>query len=754
MENGDLLKYEYPKNKFELLRNEEKSMTLQEILSNLVDSESSEKESEKIDFIRNIFQMGENNQKFSTLPKLKERKNYSESNIIRELYEKISKNFEKEKEEKNNKLEIDNQISLLKINYSTIIYINSMLVSIIKIIDVKQKEFGQTIKNLQDRNNSVLNMLKHSQIEFLQDLETIKTIEIKISYKKFDRIVNLDYILFFCIFFNFLFPYLLNLNLCLNCEKIDMQYYNERNPYRMKDTLAKKVAKKYEKILIANLLFCKLITRQDSLFNLKLTLTESYIIELNELTGYNIIFKNTNEQGHHSNEVKKFTFLDSFLNLNNLYCLNCEFNSLDSVSFEKINLILIKNISIASLSLNLFPKNSKFNVRKFYLNKKFFYSHSEEDPSRCQYSDDGMMCDLISLSNMNMDQYSSQSMIYTESKILKILFENFNQNLKNLIVILESKIKKLKYLKISINPYPFLRNYDFYNCAISCFVFNIYKILSSFTQKNLIDLVEFELDSFNLNFDFSKFQLYTKYLNLNKMKVNDFSLYNSNICNILRFDQIPNQHLNNLELVKISTENFVKFQNFLKEQLEKNGGIFFNNLNTLKISVLLDYLYLEDNKSTFFQSVCDLFKYKLPLNLEEINLKIENEIDSIYLMKIIQNIKKHSHFSIKKIKLVLNIDLREIDNRISPELSESCYIEDLKIALDSSKSIIVDIYKINKNSIDNLYRMLFCMKKSKQNFNKIYNEEICMQLTKFLFSKKNKSIEIFISNKQQNVNEL
>ena len=73
-----------------------------------------------------------------------------------------------------------------------------------------------------------------------------------------------------------------------------------------------------------------------------------------------------------------------------------EFNSLDSILFEKIIFLLIKNISIESLTLNLFPRDvNQINLRKIFLNDTYYKNFI----NLC--SKDDFLIDIIALKDFN-----------------------------------------------------------------------------------------------------------------------------------------------------------------------------------------------------------------------------------------------------------------------------------------------------------------------------------------------------------------
>lgn len=708
------------------ISNEHKSADITCLLSCMVESENKDKEFtfENFNFISDV-NLSPNN--------------LNQIELIKNLTLKISKLYEKNYKIEN--FSITNYESII-IDYSTVQNINFLLITIINSF-INKKDFDIKLKILLERNFESLGKIPMEYKKYLEEFETIKTIEIKISDKKNDDLIYLEHILFFYLFFETLFPYYLDMKIDFNITKINKYFFTERNPYRMIDRLIKKVGKRYEKGLIANFIISKLFNKNEKIQNLQIKILDSYVLEMSSI----------------SNNLNNFDYMTNLLQLNNLFRFECIFNCLDTLLFEKLNSILIKNISLESLSLNLFPPEIRIsNFRKIlitqnFINKKFFIEN-----------DSDVYLDLMNLSRCieNLNQIESH-FILADDKVCKYLFYNFNYNLKNLLLILETKIKKLKYLHIFINPPTCFLFYDNYNCAIGCFIFNLFKILNN--NKNHIDLVTFQIEAQNFYFDYGVFEKWNNF-DLSNLKVMNFlmnlkmkNLHRQTLKNInTNFSpKIPNEFVNNLELTNILLEDFIN----LTQTLEKE--FIFNNLIKLKIGIEL-CLIVDPNH--FYNTIIIFFKIIFPNKLEVINFSIKNNLSLNCLFTILNNICSNNSY-VKLFELNLNLETnisQEIKNyqsntkillniRTSHEFktviktkTETKKNIDKKPIQISSKFYldVLKIYSKNLFSNDKIYSLIYSLKRfTTKNNNNLYTNKVKQNITLFLFSRKVKTIVIY-----------
>lgn len=702
----ELISYDDIDKQFKPIRNELKSLYLQNLLSELVDLESKYGDLETNNtYLEKYCQ--EMNSKNNTYT------------MIKNLYSKIYKNFSTPKAI-NNVITITN-FSIIKIDYPTIISINQILVSFLSTF-IEKKGYEKKLEALFHREYTI--SLPPNFQKYLDDFQTIKTVNIKLSDVKQDREINLDYILFFYTFFDILFPYFLEVNIDLNIERVNYIYHLDKNPYKITETNIINIGKKHENIFIANAFMSKLIAKNEKIQKINLKLYDSYMIELRDLT------RNINPD---------FIYFDNLLFLNNLFSINCEFNSLDSGLFEKINYLLIKNISLESLTLDLFPERLKFcNFYKILKNAQKSKNGAnkiinEIDRSECE-------TDFIHLYGIrkNYSEDLSNNLILSNEKIFKYLFSSFQANMENLLLIIERKIKTLKYLKICINPYPILMEYDNYNCLIACFIMNIFTILNNY--KNNIELVNLEIYAPNFYFDYSVL----KKENNIKEKPDEYSIQNLKLLNLklnlkmnhllTNFKGFPIEHLNTLSMEDLEIEDFTKFSKFIYSKMEINNDNILYKLKELTIS-----LAVFDNNSKNFEEIVNFFKNKKPCNLEKLNFNTKNNINIDGITGIIESVAFNKYPDVIRM-ITLNVYRRKYADINALKLIRKVNNNILFVIKKDDSCLTVDLYKFNQIFMNNFLKIMYMLERSKQ-LNKLGKHTVIKQrIAMLLYGKKNKTI--------------
>lgn len=760
----ELVFYDPKVNKFINMKNERKSILLQNILSDLVNLESAEPEIAKVEDFKYFKEI---NESLCNLQKSGSNQNLSQNSIsssnlnnfflIKSLHQKI---YKKNKFE-NLVVKIKN-FSHIMLDYQCITSINYILSKLISDHTEKRtREFENFMTKFLSRDFEMINT-KNSEnlsfLNFLEEFETIKIAEINLSLNgiSHEKSINLDHIYFFFLFFDFLFPNLLDIQIDFNSAKINQYFYLNKNPYKITEKQVIKVARKYDKILFANYIISSLISKSEKIQNMTLKILDSYIIELNDNIINNICISNGEFHFHN------FIYMTNILNMNSLFHLNLEFNSLDSILFEKINILLIKNISLESLSINLFPEGMlTTNLRKILLNENYVKNQIKILHPECE-----LIFDLLNLGNLYTE---GNNYVINEDKILNLLFRSFNENLKMLTIIIENKIKKLKYLKIIINPFNVkeMVDYDEYNCAIGSFMYNILKIFE--TQRSNIDMIEFQLDAGGFFFDFSLIDdIERQHINSTKLEFENNNSSNINLNSILLnfelYNFFPleiflNEKLTNLSLGSLCLDNLKNFTNFLESKLKNLKENFLNSLTHIEIKLKICKNFTNEKEIEFITSIRDFIKVQKPLNLSTIDFKVKNIIKPEYMELILKDVKnkKDDH----KVKNINIFSKAHSDKFVKHSRSYDPFIyywhnfnsrmENYEKFEKFNYKYSISIFNIEKKDINKIYSILFAIKKShffeQSKFKLTCNEEHILFIKKivsiFLLGRKVININLY-----------
>lgn len=257
-----------------------------------------------------------------------------------------------------------------------------------------------------------------------------------------------------------------------------------------------------------------------------------------------------------------FTIIDPFIINDNYLTLKLRFNCLDSLVFERINYILSQESKVVDVSLVLFIDEYDFesSLRKLLLES-----------------------DAAGKSDTYFLDFNNSSMYQSTEDIVSKLFRQFNENLKILGLILQSKIKTYNKLKLTLNCYS-LNYLDTYITALNLFVSNF--LCSCVFLKESLRLEKLHIVSnFNLNLFLGP---YEPIINLKDLKINCLVIdspleipLNPKIFSISMI--MPFQYVTLLELDQLSVEDFEQIAIF-------EGQSMFQNLKTLRVSFRFEYL--------------------------------------------------------------------------------------------------------------------------------------------------------------------
>ena len=405
-------------------------------------------------------------------------------------------------------------------------------------------------------------------------------------------------------------------------------------------------------------------------------------------------------------DILNFQFLTFFFQTSNLVRFTCDFNSLDSNSFEKILGFIYKNEYLKSLRLSLFPPEEFFSSQMLLkllfslnYNYKSLFPHVET---------------FSSFEEKNND---------IDSLILNKLLDSFEVNLRRLFHLL-SKKSQISELSLLLDIPSIIQNNELYMMTIVKFLFNIFVILgTSFNNfETLIIQAEY------CSIDNRKNPFLHKFLNkleLYKWKISSLRNLTINI-KFYEIYNIYNLITPNLTYLSIGSFDLETFQNFLLYITSSDYSIT-SKLIILQISL--------NNTILDFSSIYDLFILlftQYPKSLKEITVISNIEINIDELTNLI-NVNNYNTLE----KIILEFNKRSLRNR-------EFNIED---NLDYSKDDIIEnkkfnCYYINRNK-KKVNTLLFVMHSLSKKYNKNFmNYYIFHSIEKHIFIKKEKELII------------
>ena len=672
--------------------------------------------------------------------------------------------------------------SELTLNYGNIIPIVYIIKYILENIVTKGKTSDAIYDFIYKDKIPEFKEKKEQQIsQLIKLLNTVKTLNIclytnpkDIYYKKKEKQAKTNtlymepkIVFFFGLFYKAFFKNITSINYNLNIFPID-NYFRNNNPYLVNEEQILLKGKEYKDIIICNLILIKTLQKFQYSTNVNFRMYDSYQLELhNVLTEiFNVDINNDimesnvrkltltkiSGQKVKNLDIKKsimnnkqrtlsmaleenpnfiyspkfnnnYLYFQHLLNLkeNSFFDLTFDFNSLDPLLFTSVNYSLIKFTCISKLNLILFPHN-KFNKRKTTLNNFFYRKYLPYEDLSNNYSIDDQKIYYQYLDNTE-NNTNQNNFILKDEKLLNELFHLFNRNLINLSIILEKKINDLLTLSIDFSTYNnesiSLCNYDNYNCAIVCFIFNLLKTLQSQIDKCQLKNLEIFYEDF---FDEKTYVVETinkkipsawkDGFQLNELKLNHINLNISNISLILPFQNFPSINLMELIVSNLSyndLNNMINAFNTKKDifpvlvKLDISLGIFIEDYSE-PLEILL-----KDCLSRMQQ--LKFFALKLPFIISTKEL-----IDIIYWIKLNHNND-------------LNIALKIINEEFGPSIGKDYYIHSVTDCFDKNKE-----YLKEKNLIidyntydDNKTIKLGINKYQKEELNYYYNFVYCLQ---------------------------
>jgi len=494
---------------------------------------------------------------------------------------------------------IENKKQLNKLNY-----LIDLIEKKIKFNEIflKFPNYHQINPNL---NNLNINLLSYC----IQLLE--KTTEINFNLGSFDENnenyndKNFFYRLFILqLFFNSIFPNALKFRIDLNIYEIiknDFSIEGYQKLYQM-NLEENKNNEKYYKIFIANYVFIDIINKigisNDALF-LNIQHFDDYIIELNEC------YKNELNNLNIEPKFINLRYYNCYFILQNLFDLNIKINCLDNCLFKNY-LFCLFNFSnksvLQKIQIDIFPQEIyKLNFRKMIVNKIFhqnLMTNNNKDFNENYY-------------NWNRhDQYRWKNDLNNltsidDSSIFNYLYDDFNENLLSLILILEEKFEGIS-IDVVLNLPQFLLNKKCFVYSSAYFLYNLFLFI---TRKNSLNLNNLQIES---NIEVSKYFNNLKKINLNECNIQNLSLKINNASTFLNFNNLPYEKLTSLEFHRLSYLDF----SFVRTGLI-NNKLFITNLKSLIIKINYEY-------ETDYKGIKEFFDNCLVKSLNTIEFYLYN----------------------------------------------------------------------------------------------------------------------------------
>ena len=549
--------------------------------------------------------------------------------------------------------------------------------------------------------------------------------------------IDTKIILFFCLFCKVFYNNLLCLEVDLNIYEINDYFNLEINPYKINEEEVLRVGNAYKNIFLGNLIIMNNLTKIVTLNKVKFKMFDSYQIELHQILSKYLNSENNNNQSQITDsgisEKNKYSpiFQNKILYFDHIlpnicrefYEITIDFNSLDPLLFNYVNVLLLRYSNIANISLKFFSFN-KTSLRKTIINAYYYnsYSKNKKNPFPMKYypeqsytkwdNDHKIFYNYID--NIN-DNKNKNFLILKEEVLLNDIFPFFNYNINSLLVMIE---KKLNDQKNSVNSlYLDFRNvndgnininlYNNYNTSIVCFLFNLLNILESnktITNLRSLDLFLDDLTNekeYIIKNIFHKIPLYKegKVFNLKELKLTHLSLDFSNISLILPFSNFPMETLTELTLDNIS---YVDLDNLVKTLKNNNNKKVDEKLfkKLIYLEIGLNYM-IED-----FRKNIEILLTECILNkLESFILKIPSYISFKDIVDLITWAKKCHN---KKASILLKLS----NNELSPNINGNELLKGIeKFKKDYNKelqkrNIISDLNCKEYNFIDVGYKTL------------------------------------------------
>jgi len=649
-------------------------------------------------------------------------------NIIKDIHKVLKSGVKYNKKELSLK---DLEQTNLKINFNSIMDITNALLIILDVI-FDNKNDKKNLLNILNNNitwkkifENILNKKKKNKnIEILNDimnyidwLDTIQKIEFELNDNQIKSNSNFLYrILLFSYFFHTIFLSCNYIYFKINIEELNDYYYKEEGKqklYLMKNSSLISKFDEYRNYFVSyyiiNQKICDFLQGKKIIFSI--CQMDNYLLEINNL------FKKELNIDINKKDLN-FIFYNGLYKLDNFWDFDLHFNCLDDQLFKNyLNICflhLVKGNNIPSIEIDLFPKEiNKINFKKIIMNKIFYndldkneifknfpenkYNFNFHENTRW-YNEKKSIVDELKNNNIILNEEKISPL--NDELIYDYLFNDFNQNLMYLLIIIEKNYFFAK-VSININLPQFLINKKNYVYSVSYFFYDIFLLL--YKKKTVLELNYLKLNS-NLIFGDKFFENITK-IDLSGFRCQNFVIKLNSISKFIDFNKFPFNEINLLSLYKLNNEDFLELSNCFNQQKLINN----KNKNNFKINQLyLKFNYLEE---VDYNLIFNFFKDNLLKSITDIKFYIKNSFVFEEYAQIIYSIVNGLAWAL------------DINNNIS--ILSYCYCDDL----------------LKFNPIENLYNYLYNYLKESFKYDKLSEDLIVyhnINFKKQYYQKKNK----------------
>lgn len=530
----------------------------------------------------------------------------------------------------------------------------------------------------------------HQVVAFFEDLQTTKVLNILLSQvfdKTGDIFINLDRVLLFYCFYDILFPFVLKVSFDLNVPQLNKLYFKpqyKKELYKNPFPVIGKISNSFIKFFTSNFLLsqkiCSSLVEGKELF-LEIDQIDSYLLEIS-----NLFYK---ELGINEAKGDKYNILyySHFCCIASLCELTAKINSLDSLLFQNIMLMffqcLNQNTLIMKINLDLFPKelNGPINLRKLLANKLFLNNRKISDIEKYYFEE---FYNFNYFDDYNWNNQNKVNFI-SDDKILDYLYGDFQLNLVHLIVLLESN-SQCTHLSLVLNLPNFLKNKYSYIYSVVYFIYNVFLLLER--QKYKVKLNYFRIKS---DTEVPSYYFENRKVNLSQVKIQNLVIKIKKISHFVDLNTIPYERLAFFQLSKLSYEDL----HFLTEGI-KNNISKINKLQIIKISMLCEMF-------VNFQAINAFFREAIPHSVNDIKLKISNELSFIELKSIIEAVTNgvaYCPFTNKSLNVHIYIDIDDQEREKIFKDRKQYYKENKKNNIECNYPLFDDISQTLKECFE------------------------------------------------------
>jgi hypothetical protein len=643
----------------------------------------------------------------------------------------------------------------LKINFNSIMILTNALLILLEVIfenknDKKNllhilsenftwKKILQSLLNSKKKNKKI--ELINDVINFIESFDTIQKLYFDLNDNDIKTNLNSNFlyrILLFSYFFHTIFFSCNFIHFNMNIEELIYYYYKEEGKqkiYLMENSSLISKFDEYKNYFISYYIINQKISEllQGKKIVLSINQMDNYSLEIDNLFKKEYKnFKNLN------NKDLNFIFYNGLYKLNNFWDFVLHFNSLDDQLFKNyLNICflhLCKGNNIPSIEIDLFPKEvNKINYKKIIMNKIFYndldtkqifkdfsekkYNFNFHENIRW-YNETKSFIEELKKNNIELNEEKISNL--NDDLIYDYLFNDLNENLKYLIIVLE---KNYNFAKVNINVSlpQFLINKKNYIYCMSYFFYNIFIMI--FKKKSILDLNYLKINS-NITFSDKFFENVSK-IDLSNLKCQNFIIKLNSLSKFLDFNKLPLNEVSLLSLYKLNNEDFLELNNAFNQQKNLNN----KSEKYFKINQLyLKFNYLEELD---YNLIFNFFKDNLLKSILDIKFYITNSLIHEEYAQLIYNIVNGLAWS------------TELNNNLN--IISYCYCDDLlsfnpiEMLYNYLYNFIKESFKYDKLSEDLIVYHNINFKKEyyiKKDKTKIEEEVIQVNMNKFVINKK------------------